>query len=258
MKKVLHCFVCLFTSFVIHQQLAAQTMKLRGTIYDYFSKKPLDAVTIRTVSGSNTISDSTGKFIIPVTTKDSIWFSYFSKNTIKYPVDTIRDLSNFEIALYVDVAWLPEVRVRNSNYKLDSIQNRNEYAKVFNFKKPGLSINSSSPSTYVPGSVTAGLDLDELINMFRFKRNRQLLTMQNRLIQQEEEKYVNHRFTKFLVSQLTSLKGNTLDSFMTLSKPSYELLITMNDLELGYYIQQFYAIFQKNNRLNDSLQKENN
>jgi len=156
------------------------------------------------------------------------------------------------------VAWLPEVRVRNSNYKLDSIQNRNEYAKVFNFKKPGLSINSSSPSTYVPGSVTAGLDLDELINMFRFKRNRQLLTMQNRLIQQEEEKYVNHRFTKFLVSQLTSLKGNTLDSFMTLSKPSYELLITMNDLELGYYIQQFYAIFQKNNRLNDSLQKENN
>ena len=60
------------------------------------------------------------------------------KKTKGYPVDTISNLYNFEIALYVDAAWLPAVKVKNSNYKLDSLQNRQEYAKVFNFRKPKL------------------------------------------------------------------------------------------------------------------------
>src|SRR5262245_6235945 len=121
--------------------------------------------------------------------------------------------------------------------------NRREYAKVFSFKKPGFSISSGSTATYVPGGATAGIDLDELINMFRFKRNRQILSMQERLIQQEQEKYINHRYTKLLVQRLTSLSGQALDTFITISKPSYELLQSMNDIELGYYIQQCYKIY---------------
>lgn len=221
--------------------------KLSGTVYDYFSKRPLDGVTIGTTNGKFAISDSTGKFAIPISEKDSVWFSFLSKKTLKYPIDTISDLSNFEIALYVDAKWLPEVRVQNRNYTQDSLSNRNEYAKVFNFRKPNISIVSASPSNYTPGAVTAGLDINELINMFRFRRNRQLLTMQERLVQQEQDKYINHRFTKYLVSKLTSLKENALDSFMTISRPSYDLLLTMNELELGYYIEQIFLIYKNGN-----------
>lgn len=223
-----------------------QAQKLHGTVYDFFSKKPLESVTVQTSSGENTITDSLGKFQITITKNDSVWFNYLSKRTVKYPVDTITNLSNFEIALYVEAAWLPAVKVRSNNYTLDSLQNRIEYAKVFNFRKPGLKFTSPSPSSYVPGSFTAGIDLDELINSFRFRRNRQLQTMQERLLQQEQDKYVNHRYTKYLVQKLTSLSGAVLDSFITISKPSYELLITMNDIELGYYIQQFYKLYQSN------------
>lgn len=233
--------------------LNAQNLKLNGTVYDHFNKQPLDAVTVQTSSGSNTITDSTGKFRINITKNDSIWFSYLSKKTIKYSVDTITDLSNFEIALYVDAAWLPAVKVKNSNYKLDSIQNRIEYAKVFNFRKPGLSLNTMPQSSYIPGSMTVGLNLDELINMFRFKRNRQILTMQDRLIKEEEDKYINHRFTKYLVQKLTSLKGNELDSFMVICRPSYELLQPMNDLEFGYYIQQYFKIYEYNKKTKEFI-----
>jgi hypothetical protein len=228
------------------QYLSAQDLKLRGTVYDYFSKKPLEAVTVQASSGATVITDTLGKFSIDITKNDSVFFTYLSKKTLKYPVDTIANLSNFEIALYVDAAWLPAVKVRNSNYLLDSLANRQNYAKAFNFRKPGLRFTStpSSPSSYIPGSVTAALDLDEIINMFRFKRNRQLLSMQQRLIQQEHDKYINHRFTKYLVQKLTNLKGEALDSFMAISRPSYELLLTMNDIELGYYIEQCYKLFQ--------------
>lgn len=257
MKKTVHSLSLLLLLIFFKQDIAAQT-KLRGTVYDFFSKKPLDAVTVLTSSGSHAITDSLGKFIIPVLTKDSVWFSFLSKNTLKYPVDTIRDLSNFEIALYVDAAWLPEVRVRNKNYTQDSIQNRQDYAKVFNFRKPGvrLASPSTSPSNYIPGSVTVGLDINEFINMFRFRRNRQILSMQERLLQQEQEKYVNHRYTKYLVGKLTGLKENALDSFIELSKPSYDLLLTMNDLELGYYIQQIFAIYQNGERNKNMLRKQ--
>jgi hypothetical protein len=224
----------------------AQSSKLQGTVYDYFSKKPLEAVTVQTSSGANTITDSSGKFSIDITKSDSVFFSFFSKKTLKYPVDTITNLSNFEIALYVDAAWLPAVKVRNSNYTLDSMENRQQYAKVFNFRKPGLRFTSSpsSASSYIPGSVTAGLDLDEIINMFRFKRNRSILSMQERLIQEEQDQYVKHRFTKYLVQKLTHLSGEALDSFMVVSRPSYELLLSMNDIELGYYIEQCYKLYQ--------------
>jgi hypothetical protein len=248
LKTKLLIFFFIGVGLILPQKLRPQSIKLSGAVYDYFNKKPLDAVTVLTSSGSKAITDSTGKFAIIVTQKDSVWFSYLSKNTQKYPVDTISDLSNFEVALYVAANWLPAVKVRNSNYTYDSLQNRLEYAKAFNFKKPGLKLSSSSssPSSYIPGSVTAGLDLDELINMFRFKRNRQLLSMQERLIKEEHNKYINHRFTKYLVQKLTSLSGSSLDTFITIYRPSYDLLVTLNDLELGYYIQQCYKLYKQN------------
>jgi hypothetical protein len=237
------------------QTIDAQTFKVQGTLYDFYTRHRLDAVTVRTTGGRVTISDSLGKYSIDVTEKDSIWFSYLTKNTQKYPVDTISDRHNFEVALYVDAAWLPAVRVQNRSYRADSIQNREDYAKVFNFQKPGLKLSSTGPEAYVPGSVTVGLDLDELINMFRFKRTRQMLAFQRRLVQEEQDKYIEHRFTKHLVTQLTGLKTPSLEPFMTFCRPAYDVLIYMNDIELGYYIEQSFIIYKR--RLAQKLNSSN-
>ena len=216
-------------------------MTVSGTVSDYFSKKPLDAVTVLTSSGHYAISDSSGKYSINVNKNDSVWFSYLNKQTMKYATDTITHPQNFDVALYVDVRWLPEVKVKTRDYKLDSLENRLTYEKAFNFRKPGLRFTSSpTTSNYVPGSVTAALDLDEIINAFRFKRNRQMLSFQQRLIQDEQDKYIDHRYSKYLVKKLTKLDGKELDDFMISYRPTYEEVLVMNDLELGYYIEQCY------------------
>lgn len=161
---------------------------------------------------------------------------------MKYPVDTITHPQDFDIALYVDVRWLPEVRVQTKDYILDSIENRQTYTKAFNYRKPSLRFSQNTPTaqSYVPGSVTAGLDLDEIINAFRFKRNRQMLSFQQRLLQDEQDKYIDHRYSKYFVKKLTGLDGKELESFMNFYRPAYEDLLLMNDLELGYYIEQCY------------------
>ena len=124
-----------------------------------------------------TQTDSLGHYQILVKAKDSVWFSLFGKHTQKYTIDTIEDLQHFNIMIHVTGYDLPEVRVRNSYYKLDSMQNRADYAKFFNYSAPGLKL-SNNQNLLGPNGLTIGFDLDEIINMFRVKRNRNLQFLQ--------------------------------------------------------------------------------
>ena len=237
--------ILLIASLFLSKITDAQSFKIYGTVYDYFSKQPLDAVTIQTSNGKHAVSDSLGKYSIELNDRnDSVWFSYLTKNTQKYPSDTITNTLNFDVALYIGSAWLPAVKVHNKSYRNDSLQNREDYAKVFKFKKPTFKITDADPGNYVPGGATVGIDLEELINMFRFKHNRQMMVLQKRLLQEEQDKYIDHRFTKRLVTQLTGLRAPSLDPFMQFCRPTYDLLIYMNDIELGYYIEQSFIIYK--------------
>jgi len=226
-------------------KLNAQFTTVSGVIYDISGRRPVEAVTVNSNS-NNTVTDSLGRYIIVLKAKDSIWFSLFGKNTPKFPIDTITDPLNFNVMIHVLGDDLPEVRVRNSNYKFDSIQNRNDYAKYFNYRPPGIKL-SNNQQLFNPAGMTIGLDLDELINMFRFHRNRNLQFLQNRLIAQEQEKYVNNRFTKRFVQKLTHLEGDELIKFMNFSRPTYEMLGLMNDLELGLYIEKRFSAYKRYN-----------
>lgn len=220
----------------------AQVVTINGTVYDISARRPLEAVGVLSTSGRGTITDSLGKYTITVPARDSIWFSLIGKTTMKYPVDTITNLDNFNVMIHIRSFELPEVKVRNSYYKFDSLQNRKDYAKIFDFKKPGLRL-SNNP-TYNPGGLTVGFDLDEIINMFRVKRNRSILSLQKRLLDQEQEKYVNNRFSKQFVRKITKLASPELDTFMVRYRPDYEVVQLLNDLELGYYIQQSFEQYK--------------
>ena len=71
-----------------------------------------------------------------------------------------------------------------------------------------------------------------------------MLSFQQRLLQDEQDKYIDHRYSKFLVKRLTNLEGKELDDFMNFYRPSYEETLAMNDLELGYYIEQCYKNYE--------------
>lgn len=217
-------------------------MRVSGTVYDVSARTPIQAVSVYGTNGHGTTTDSLGKYSILLRNTDSIWFSMLGKATMKYSVDTIANTDAFDIMIHVKIGDLPEVRVRSKNYKLDSLENRREYAKYFNYKKPGLSVTSAGPAS---GGAGVGFDLQELINVFRFKRNRSLEAMQKRLLQQERDSYIDHRFTKLFVRKLTKLQGKELEIFMNEYRPNYEFLLTVNDIEFGYYIQQAFELYKQ-------------
>lgn len=253
MKKLVSIFLLFVAATALAQQKKQGYITISGAVYDISARLPIEAVAVLSTSGNGTLTDSLGKYSITVRWTDSIWFSMLGKTTMKYPVDTIQNPEQFNIMIHVKVGDLPEVRVRSRNYRLDSIENRREYAKYFNFKKPTLSL-SKNPN-FNPGGVSVGLDLQEIINIFRFKRNRSLAALQKRLIQQEQDKYIDYRFNKSFVRKLTKLQQPELDSFMNVYRPDYEVLKTLNDIEFGYTIQKNFAQYKANKLEQKSLRK---
>lgn len=216
----------------------AQLFELKGVVYDSTKTFPLQAVSVLSTSGRGTSTDAFGQYQILVKENDSVWFSYLNKPTIKYAVSKIFDASRFDIALHVNVPSLKEVIVKNRNYRLDSIQNRIDYAKVFNWEKPGL--KSVTPTT--PGAAV-GFDLEEIIRLFQFRKNRSMTSFKERLLKEEQDKFVDHRFNKALILRLTGLNGEARDSFMTRYRPSYEFCVVTSDYEFQSYIKKCYELY---------------
>lgn len=199
----------------------------------------MELVSVLSTSGTGTVTNADGYYEIEVTEKDSIWFSYLNKPTVKFPVMRIGNPMQFDISLQVNVPVMKEVKILPKNYRLDSLRNRQDYAKIFNYQKPTL-------KTVTPQyGAAVGFDLDEIINMFRVKRNRSMASFQRRLLIEEQDKYVDFRFNKALVRRLTLLDGAELDSFMRVFKPSYTFTKLAGDYEFRLYIKQALYRFKR-------------
>lgn len=210
-------------------RLRAQ-VKISGTVYDASRSWPLPSVSVVSTGGQGTTTDSTGRYTISVKEGDSISFSFLNRPTIKFPVRGIQNIFQFDISLHIPATELPAFKVMPRNYRMDSLQNRRDYAKIFDFRKPGIDITTS------PGG-GVGLDLNEFINMFRFRHNRHMLAFQRRLVQEEEDKAIDHRFTPALTRKITGLTGDSLIRFMKLYRPSYEFAQLSNQYEFLEYIK---------------------
>ncbi len=216
-----------------------QQYKIKGTVYDSSRSYPLQSVSVLSTSGMGTSTNAEGYYEIEVNDKDSIWFSYLGKPTLKFPVQKIFNPFEFDISLQVNIPVLREVTVRPRSYRLDSMQNRQDYAKIFDYKKPGL--KTVTPQ-YGAG---AGFDLNEIISIFRFRRNRSTLAFQERLLQEERDKYIDFRFNKALVRRLTMMTGDELDSFMRVYRPSYEFIQAVTDYDFQLFIKIAHTRFKR-------------
>ena len=230
--------IILCIGFMAICQSAIGQVQVKGKVFDMTQSIPLESVSVMSTSGAGTTTDSLGRFAIRARETDSIWFSYLGKSTPKYAVNTIANPQNFEISLHVNVTVLRSVMVKPPDYHLDSIQNRKDYAKAFDFKKPGIGIVST------PGGAV-GMDLDQFIEMFQFRRNKRMAQFRDRLIREEQDKYIDHRFSRALVIKLTGLRGPELDTFMRRYRPDLYFTQVATDYEFQSYIKICYEKYMQ-------------
>jgi hypothetical protein len=228
-------------------------LTVSGTVYDSTRTVPVKGVLVQTKFNHQTITDSLGQYTILVAKNDSIDFTFRNKSTPKFAVSDISNLTAFDIAIKVRVygrfKTLKEVTITSKNYHQDSLDNRDDYKEFFNYSKPGFqtSVNDNTGN--------AGLNLDDLINVFRFKRNKDLRYMQQRVMEQEQDNYVNYKFNKRLVKRITAIDSADIDNFMKQYRPSFQFVQYSSEADFYQYIldASYEFIARKKNRLQDSL-----
>lgn len=223
-------FILTIINILFLYNISYSQVQIKGTVYDITQRVPLEGVSVLSTMKQGTSTDSNGHYNITLLARDSIYFSYFGKPTRPVAVQDISTPWEFNMSLRVTSGLLPTVVVKPKSYHLDSLQNRADYAKIFNFQKP-----NPFKSVNIGGGLV-GMDPNAIINMFRFKRNKRIESFQKRLIQQEQDKYIDHRFNKIIVKKLTGLQAPILDTFMIRYRPSYYFVQSCNDLELYQYI----------------------
>ena len=73
-----------------------------------------------------------------------------------------------------------------------------------------------------------------------------MLKFQERLLEQERDKSVDHRFNKGLVRRLTGLDGEELNQFMQRFRPSFEFANRSSEYDFQFYIKKAFEVFKSN------------
>lgn len=200
-------------------QTAEAQVVIKGAVYDRSQLFAMPGVSVLGTSGVGTVTDSTGHYRIRLLATDSIYFSYLGKLTVKFPVKEITYPEEFDMSLQVNIDSLQPVYIKPRNYEGDSLENRMEYEKIFDYGGPDVLDNMKSGSG-MPGF---GFNFDML---FDGARNRRMLAFQKRLLDDEHDNYVDYRFSRALVKRVTGLEAPALDTFMRLYRPSYDFIQT--------------------------------
>ncbi|MGZ5192100.1 MAG: hypothetical protein ACXWCZ_13915, partial [Flavisolibacter sp.] len=75
--------------------------------------------------------------------------------------------------------------------------------------------------------------------------NKQLRSFQQRLELQEQDKYVDYRFSKTFVKRITGLQEPMVDTFLVWYRPSYEFTRLSSELAFNQYVLNASYQFRK-------------
>jgi hypothetical protein len=247
--KLLRCLFVL--SLVITGGVVRAQVEVKGTVYDISAQYPLRGVSVLATSGRGTVTDSSGHYRIVVPSTDSLSFSYLGRATSSTAVRDLPQGYPFDISLHVAVDTLPTATVWNRSYELDSLENRKEYQKAFDYNGSALKNMKMSRGA----GFGVGLDFDMLFNHHAVKR---MEALQDRLIWQEHDNYIDHRWNRAIVKRVTGLDTPVLDTFMRQYRPSYEFIQSCEtEYEFYKYIQEWAKFFVEdwNNAHKDAMIK---
>ena len=212
---------------------------LTGKVFKKNSTEFLISVSIHNITGQRyDLSEENGSYRIQAAPGDHIAFS-----SVGYVADTVTvtaSLLTAEYTVYLDVRaqTLQAVRVGEfSNYQLDSMDRRKEYAWVYDHD------NTPHVARDRQGADGVGVTL----NIFRNSGSaaHQRKDLKKRLEKEEEDYYVDSRYNKDYVSKMTHLKGDSLLQFMRRYRPSYDYCRKAATVDILVYISDSYKQYMK-------------
>lgn len=219
-------FLLLLTLFVPSLLFGAT---ITGDISDMSDRHALDNVNIVNVyTNVSTVSDAEGKFSIIVDKGQLLEFRKIGYKTLRLRLPEGTLPPYFKIMMQQGPIELPEfdLQAKNKNWKQDSTRYYELYKNALEFPKlEGLA------AIQHPFSALS-------------KRNRQIWAFQKEYTYWEQQKYIDYTFNQKLVTDLTGLSGDSLQTYMRRFRPSYEQLRNMNEYTFYSYVKESVRVYR--------------
>ena len=231
--------IALITSFTLHGQV------LKGIVTDGETNQPLYLVYIADITnGQSGYSDERGIYTLSAKNGDLISYSFTGYHTAQRlaTTDSVLRVSMFPLNVHLQEFVLhPEY----TPYQRDSAEMAALYSDQLNPPapiKPGYSNANGGGFTGLIGGAVQKIS-HSYKQKKKFKKN---------FINDEEQKYIDTRYTPELVTTLTGVSGDTLAIFMNTYPMEYTFARSASDLEMKIWIRDNYRDYlahPKNNEL---------
>lgn len=210
--KIITIVMLVFTTGFVYAQAP-----LKGTVEEAGKNTRLSNVFIKDINNNQlTLTDNNGDFEIPTETGHTLIF-----NSPGYVSDTLYvvDMKPKTIKLEVLTIALREVKI---NATRGGFNPREEYPQVYEKSK----VYILSPSSWFG---------KEARNARRLKRY---------FAMEQEQQKIDQVFNAAYVSSLIPLRGQELEDFMTLYRPSYDFVKSNEGQSMALYINDCYKKFK--------------
>lgn len=202
---------------------AGAQIVMRGQVTDMADGKPMGNINIENIhTRLGTVSDSQGRFTLTVGKDELVEFRKIGYRIARIRIPKGDVPPYFRVIMEKGAIELPEftVRDRYRDYKTDSVRYYETYKRELEF--PALT----------------GLDVIRHPFSALSKRNRRIWAFQKEYATWEKQKFIDYSFNERLITQLTGLKGDSLNEYRLRYRPTYEMLRSLSDYDYYLYIKQ--------------------
>jgi hypothetical protein len=214
---------------------------LSGKVQNKASLDVLTSVNIyNKTQRKHKLSDEKGLYKIAAQPGDTVIFS-----CVGYHMDTISVTAamlgtEFPVLLDLRSVSLQAVTVGSlSNYELDSLERRQIYDWIY-AQEPQPVIERQRQGDGV------GVELNVIPH--GSSEVRQRLQLKKRILREEEQHYVDFRFSPDYISRLTHLQGDSLEQFAAHYRPTYDFCRKATNLDILVYINDSFKKFKNNDQ----------
>ena len=211
---------------------------LTGKVRKKDGLEPLISVNVYNLTlHKHKLSDETGNYRILARPGDIVIFSMVGYHADSVPITANILAADFPVLLDLRVVDLQAVTVGNlSNYQLDSLARRQDYSWIYD-EKPQPLVEHQRQGDGV------GVELNVIPNGSS-NDYRQIKQWKKRISHEEEQHYVDFRFSRDYVSHLTRLQGDSLQQFMERYRPSYDYCRKAATVDILVFISDSYKKFE--------------
>ena len=185
------------------------------------------------------VSDAGGNYRIAASPGDTITFSSagYHADTTYVVTSDLEDKDGYMVYLEPNMVELPSVLVgQRTNYELDSIQRKEDYAWLDQTHKVRLA-GDQTP--------TDGVGIGFSPVTYFSSEQKDLRQLRQRVKSEEKDFYIDSRFPPSYVSMITGLKGDSLQLFMVTYRPTYNFCRSASNEDVLLYINEKLKLFHK-------------